>query len=144
MRRLAFITILAVLISADAAAARTTSIHHPRSGGHVRMPKIHTPHLGGRGHRGHKLHAISLPLRASEPLDAHPTFVASDDFAPGAQPGWFKQGKEAGMGFAQGGGRTMVGVYQRPAPPDIPGPQTLHDPEGRGAAGVSLSLKLGG
>lgn len=144
MGRLAFLTILALLVSADAAAARTSSGVHHRSSGHVRIPKIHTPRLGGSRHRGHRIHTISIPLRPSQPLDAHRTFVASDDVAPGAQPGWFKQGQEAGLGFAQGGGRTMVGLYQRPAPPDIPGPQTLHDPEGRGAAGVSLSLKLGG
>jgi hypothetical protein len=143
MGRLAFLTILAILISADAAAARTSTGHH-RSNRHVRIPKVHIPRLGGSRHRGHKLHAISAPLRPSQPLDAHRSFAANDDVDPTGQPGWFKQGKEAGLGFSQGGGRTMVGVYQRPAPPGIPGPQTLHDPEGRGAAGVSLSFKLGG
>jgi hypothetical protein len=143
MGRLAFLTILALLISADGAAARTsTGIHH-RSSGHVRMPKIHTPRLGGSRHRGHRLKTISVPVGRGPALGARRTFVASDDIAPGDHPGWFKQDKEAGLGFSQGGARTMVGLYQRPTPPDIPGPQTLHDPEGRGAAGLSLSFKLG-
>jgi hypothetical protein len=142
MGRLAILTILALLISADAATARISSGHH-RSGGHIRMPKIHTPRLGGSRHRGHRLKTISAPVRPSHAIGIHRTFVANDDIAPGDNPGWFKQGREAGVGISQGGARTMVGFYQRPAPPGIPGPQTLHDPEGRGAAGLSLSFKLG-
>ena len=144
MGRLAFLAIIAALISADAAAARTSSGLHHKSVGRVRIPRIHTPRLGGSRHRGHRIHTVSAPIRAGHVPSLHRTYIASDDIAPGDRPGLFKQGKEAGWGFSQGGARTMVGLYQRPPPPDIPGPQTLHDPEGRGAAGVSLSFKLGG
>ena len=74
-----------------------------------------------------------------------PTYRASDDESLPSHPGWFRseKDKEAGWGVHDGRTQTLVGVYQRPPQPDIPGPQTYHTAEGRGAAGLSLSFKLG-
>jgi hypothetical protein len=57
-------------------------------------------------------------------------------------PGWFKAPGRAGYGMSNGKSETMLGLYTRPERPDLPGPQIYHT-EPRGAAGVSLSLKLG-
>ena len=56
--------------------------------------------------------------------------------------GWFKGNHEAGWGFDDGRVTTVAGLYQRPEKPDIPANQVYHT-DSRGAAGLSLSFKLG-
>jgi hypothetical protein len=71
--------------------------------------------------------------------------ASSDDDGLPTHPGFFRseREKEAGLGLKDGATHAVLGVYQRPPEPGIPGPQTYSKPEGRGAAGLSLSFKLG-
>jgi hypothetical protein len=87
--------------------------------------------------------AASTPAATSSPASRERTLALLE--APGGaprHPGWFKTPDEAGWGFSQGRTETMVGLYKRPEQPDLPGPQIYHQ-EGRGAAGLAVSLKLG-
>ena len=68
--------------------------------------------------------------------------LAEQDTGPSATPSWFKTKDKAGYGWREGGTETMVGVYRRPSEPDLPGPRIV--PDSKGAAGVSIALKLGG
>lgn len=90
--------------------------------------------------------AVLAARRTTPAAKAAPkrTLALRDDTPTGApdHPGWFKAPGKAGYGVSKGGTETMVGLYTRPQRPDIPGPQ-MYEREGRGAAGVSLSLKLG-
>lgn len=58
------------------------------------------------------------------------------------EPDWFKSNGQLGWGASRGGEQTVLGIYQRPARPDIPAYQTS-SVEAQGAAGVSWTLKLG-
>ncbi len=90
--------------------------------------------------RAHRIR-LSAPHIRTTALGAPLEFVR-DDSGDGERSGWFKASNQAGWGMSQGGAQTVVGLYQRPSPPDIPGPQ-VSPAEGRGAAGLSLSVKLG-
>jgi len=139
MRRWGILTIVAALAFAGGAEARGLSGGRHRPAMHLRRP-----HLGRVSHRrSHRLHAISQSSVAASAAAPVRTYAANDVAGAAGQPGWFKSDHEAGWGMRDGGTRTVVGLYQRPAQPGIPGPQIYHDPEGRGAAGLSLSLKLG-
>jgi len=143
MRPIAALVVLAALFSADVAAAAGASAVHHRSPARHTAARLHkasqTTHRRARQHptRTATLTAANPPaeIRRAADTDAE----ASD------RSGWFKSEKdrEAGWGIHRGGSQTVVGLYQRPPQPDIPGPQTYHSPEGRGAAGLSLSFKLG-
>ncbi|HEY5410579.1 MAG TPA: hypothetical protein VIJ94_07620 [Caulobacteraceae bacterium] len=63
--------------------------------------------------------------------------------APSHRPGMFKTHNTAGWGVADGQSQAAVGFYRRPEQPGIPGPQ-MDGNEGRGAAGLSFAMKLGG
>ncbi len=57
-------------------------------------------------------------------------------------PGLIKGDGVAGYGWSNGKTQTVMGVYRRPPEPNLPQKDWI--PEGRGAAGVSVNIKLGG
>jgi hypothetical protein len=69
---------------------------------------------------------------------------ADDDTVtpPSGEPGWIKDNDSAGWGVSEGRSQTVLGGYIRPQGPQLPGPDIRHD--GHDAAGVSVSVKLGG
>lgn len=141
MQKVVVLAAVAALLCAGQAAAASSAVHHGQA--RARGAIVRVRQAGRLPHRRlRRLHAVA---RAAEPAAASPHAALAD--AGGAEatsrPGWFKADREAGWGVSRGGTRTMVGLYQRPAQPDIPGPQIYHEPEGRGAAGLSLSFKLG-
>jgi hypothetical protein len=147
MKRVAVLALIAALCGADAAAAAGMHMRHPRmgghshTGGHSRSSHIRIPHPRGASHRrGHRL-KISAPQLRGPASGVRPEFV-SENAGEGQPSGWFKGEHEAGWGMSHGGTQLVAGLYQRPAQPDIPPPQ-VYGPEGRGAAGLSLSIKLG-
>ena len=138
MKPIAALAALAALLAADIASAAVVRAPHT-----ARFQ--HASHIA-RHHRA-RLQATATPLRAPIPVQGH-VYRASlaDEAGAPTSPGFYRSEKdrEAGWGFHDGGVHTVVGLYQRPAEAgDIPGPQIYHTPEGRGAAGLSLSLKLG-
>ncbi len=138
MKPIAALTVLAALFAADAASAAV--IHAPRAARLQHASRI------ARHHRA-RLQATATPLRVPATVEGH-VYRASlaDEAGAPTTPGFYQSEKdrEAGWGFHDGGVHTVVGLYQRPAEAgDVPGPQIYHNPEGRGAAGLSLSLKLG-
>ncbi len=140
MTRLTILAISLALLGADAATAATLQASYHRSSGHMRSPRL--PHAMRASHRRpHRIRLSATHLRTAT-LGAPGEFVQVAD-NDDSRDGWFKSGHEAGWGVSQGSSQMVAGIYQRPQQPDIPGPQTLHTPEGRGAAGLSLSLKLG-
>ena len=140
MKPIVVLAALAALICADAASAAATHVRFARHG----LVRPHrTRHTTGR----HKIRIRAMTTAISPGVARTARLYRADDAAgPPSRPGLYKSEKdrEAGWGFQQGGMHTVVGLYQRPAEAgDIPGPQTYHTPESRGAAGVSLSFKLG-
>ena len=138
MNLIAAVTALAALLAADVASAavghahRGASLHQASRVTHRQRPRLHATAAAPRGPAAAQRHV----------------YRASADQPAGApsSPGFYRSEKdrEAGWGFHDGGMHTVVGLYQRPAEAgDIPGPQIYHTPEGRGAAGLSLSFKLG-
>ena len=143
MKTIAALSVLVLLAGADVAVA-APALHHPAA----RHPaaRLHRVSRVGHRHRAHQ-HPPGPLARDDEGVHAMQGYRAADDQAGApSSPGFYKSEKEheAGWGFRQGGVHTVVGLYQRPAEPgDIPGRQIYHTPEGRGAAGLSLSFKLG-
>ena len=144
MRPIAALAMLAALFGADAAiAAGAGAINHRSPARHATVPLHKASRTTHRRPRQHALHAATLDT-ASNPSAR--VYRASDgDQGLPSRAGLFRseRAKEAGWGVDHAGTQAVVGLYQRPAQPDIPGPQTYHSPEGRGAAGLSLSFKLG-
>jgi hypothetical protein len=140
MTRVTILALALALVGADAAAAATLQASYHRSSGHMHAPRPrHSFRISHR--RPHRIR-LSAPHLRPAPLGAPGEFVRVAD-NDDSKDGWFKSRREAGWGVSQGSAQMVAGLYQRPENPDIPGPQTLHTPEGRGAAGLSLSLKLG-
>ena len=140
MKPIAVLAALAALLCADAASAAVTHVRFARHG-------IARPHRASRGSHRHRIRIRTLTPSVSPGVARTARLYRTDDEAGApSSPGLYKSEKdrEAGWGFKQGGMHTVVGLYQRPAEAgDVPGPQTYHTPEGRGAAGLSLSFKLG-
>ncbi len=128
------------LVAADAAAAATLGASYHRFSSHMRGPGAHMRHSVRSSRRRIRRIRLSAP-RVGAAAVATPTELVRADDGDTSRSGWFKSRRQAGWGVSDGGAQTMVGFYQRPARPDIPGPQMYH--EGQGAAGLSLSLKLG-
>jgi len=142
MTRVAVLALIAALCGADAAAASSLHVRHPRmGGGHSRSSHIRIPHHRGASHRRGRRLKISAPQLRGPASSVRPEF-ASENAGDGQPSGWFKNEHEAGWGMSRGSTQLVAGLYQRPAQPDIPPPQ-VYGPEGRGAAGLSLSIKLG-
>ncbi len=167
MKTLTGLIALIGLMGADVAVARVQTVMKTgRNGGVEAIARVsyRTPAAQSSvrkpGVRKAAVHKASLKRKTSRkarrPLLRTTTVVAKanpaekrtvafhDDAITVApdRPGWFKAPDRAGYGVSKGGAETMVGLYTRPERPDLPGPE-LYQHEGRGAAGVSLSLKLG-
>jgi len=142
MRRITILALALALVGGEAATAGTLQASYHRSSGHVRMPKLHHYSFRVSHRRPHRIRLAEPHLRTAT-LGAGGEFVRTADSEDAPKDGWFKSQREAGWGVNRGGAQMVAGLYQRPGQPDIPGPQTLHTPEGSGAAGLSLSLKLG-
>ena len=56
--------------------------------------------------------------------------------------GFIKDSEHTGYGVRSNDSEAVVGAYRRPADPNLPSTDMFH--EGKGAAGVSWSMKLGG
>jgi hypothetical protein len=136
MRRTTILALAAALLTADAAAAATLPADGHPAASRLRTATLPAPRLG----RGRRLNAGLVRVSTADP--AVPAEFGGPGPGDGDKDGWFQAGREAGWGIDQGGAQTVVGLYQRPAQPDIPGPQ-VSPVEGRGAAGLSLSFKLG-
>ena len=143
MKTIATLAVLALLAGADAGLAAAAPHHSTTRRATARLHKVSRISHRRRAHQ----HPPGTLARDGE--NARPTGVyraSHDEAGAPSSPGFYKSEKdrEAGWGFRQGGLHTVVGLYQRPVEPgDIPGPQIYHTPEGRGAAGLSLSFKLG-
>ena len=141
MKPIAVLAALAALLCTDAASAAVSHVRFARHG----MVRPHRArHTTGR-HRI-RIRALTPSVSPGVARTARLYRAADDEAGSPSSPGFYKseKDKEAGWGFQQGGMHTVVGLYQRPAEAgDVPGPQTYHTPEGRGAAGLSLSFKLG-
>ena len=141
MKPIAILAALSALFVADIAAAAAAGPAHPRR---AAAASVHKASLGAR-HRARQ-HALRMTTPNGAPGESPRIYRATDSGQDlPSHPAWFtsEKAKEAGWGVNDHGTQTVVGLYQRPPRPDIPGPQTYHDPEGRGAAGLSLSFKLG-
>ena len=145
MNPIAILAALAALACADVAGAAPAAKAPHRTAAHATPARLHKASGAARRRpRQHALRTTNLDAASAEdPASAYRTRDA-DQGLPG-QPGWFRseKEKEAGWGVDDHGTRVVAGIYQRPPQPGIPGPQTYHTPEGRGAAGLSFSLKLG-
>ena len=144
MKSIAVLAVLAALFSADAAvAAGAGAVHHRTQARHAPVRLHKASQTTRRRARQHPTRTTSLSAAAAAPAGVYHT--ADSDADTSGRAGWFKseRDRQAGWGMRQGATQTVVGVYQRPPQPGIPGPQTYHTPEGRGAAGLSLSFKLG-
>ncbi len=142
MKPIALVLALGALLAAQDAGAAAI---HARTAPHRAMRVHQVRHLRHRPRIRLYANAASLraPARAAGAASYRPS---ADETGASTRPGFFKSSAdhEAGWGFHRGGMKTVVGLYQRPAEAgDIPGPQIYHTPESRGAAGLSLSFKLG-
>jgi len=158
MKTLVGLIALLSLVGVDAAVARVQTVMQTGHGGAVQAmarvsyrapaPGVRQASVKQKVRRKGRRAAPRKVLVTRRALPSRPaekrTLALRDDQAAGApsQPGWFKAPGRAGYGVSKGGTETMVGLYTRPERPDLPGPQIYHT-EPRGAAGVSLSLKLG-
>jgi hypothetical protein len=140
--KLLWILILVGLAGTDAASAKPAPArHHPRSVAGVAHVSYRHGRTPSARHRSRSAPAVVAP--GATPRRERTLALVQDPADPPQRPGWFKGHDEAGWGFTQGRTETMVGLYRRPEEPQLPGPQIYHQPESRGAAGLSISLKLG-
>ena len=139
MTRPIFLALAVALLGADAASAATLQASYNTSSSPIRPARMQR--AVRVSHRPHRIR-LSEPQLRTATLGAPGEFVRVAD-NDDSRDGWFKSRHEAGWGVSQGSTQMVAGLYQRPQQPDIPGPQTQHTQEGRGAAGLSLSLKLG-
>ena len=149
MRLIASLTLLAALAGADlalAANAPSASPSHRQAPHRTGVARPHRTSLALRRHRlrQHPL-TTSIGLQKQDQPLSRPFRVSTDDDSAPTHAGFFRseRDREAGLGVKDGPTQAVLGVYQRPPEPGIPGPQTYSKPEGRGAAGLSLSFKLG-
>ncbi len=142
MKAIAALAMLAALFGADVAIA-AGAVHHRTQAHHAAVRLHKASQTSRRRARQHPTMTTSPSAAAEAPAGVHHTADADADAS--GRAGWFRseRDRQAGWGMRQGATQTVVGFYQRPSQPGIPGPQTYHTPEGRGAAGLSLSFKLG-
>jgi hypothetical protein len=146
MKRLGWLVVLVGIAGAGGAWAKPPP-KHPQPHHRSVVAMAHVSYRKGHKAPSHNTHAAPAKARpaSASPAPSHERTLAMmhDPNGPPDHPGWFKGHDEAGWGFSQGHTETVVGLYKRPYEPQLPGPQIYHDPESRGAAGVSISLKLG-
>ncbi len=144
MRWVMILALAAALFAAEGAAAAARHVGDQRASAHLRGLTVVSRHSSRVSHRHNRRPHLAATL-VHLPAPAKPIEVVNRTDGDAGHSGWFQSEKDksAGWGSSQDGTQTVLGVYQRPAHPDIPGPQIYHNPESRGAAGLSLSLKLG-
>ena len=132
----------AIGLASAVAATPTVRAHRAEAAPAHRMVRISHRRRTSPAAHGHIIRAhMSAAAAAATP---RPTRVSlgQEDTGLSETPSWFKEKDKAGYGWRDGGAETMVGVYRRPDQPDLPAPRIR--PDSAGAAGVSLSFKLGG
>jgi len=142
MKLLLPLAMLASVAAADAASA-APQIRHPT--GHARHGVVHHRIHLARVSRPVR-HGMSPLARASVQASERATRAPADDgrIVPDADhPGWLKDKDHAGWGWSDGRTETVMGLYHRnPRPDFIPNGDLIQG--GRGAAGLAVSVKLGG
>jgi hypothetical protein len=118
-------------VGSDAWAARPAQHHH-----HAASSKFR------HGLRTAAFHRLGAP-ESQQGAVVERAAYSQDEAGPTDRPGMFKTHDAAGWGVAEGGGQAAVGFYKRPEETGVPAPQ-MYQHEGRGAAGLSFSMKLGG
>ena len=142
MKPLICLVALLSMASADAALAKTTVVGrapHAAAATHVSAKRASVKHR-----RRASMRRTLVSARVSRRMVPQKvTAVKRETDQPGSQgPGWIKTDERAGYGVKDGRSETVVGLYRRPMQPILGGPDTFTN-EGRGAAGVSLSIPLG-
>ena len=143
MTRILGLVLLVTLLGSGAAWPRTLVHKPPHPHAHKARTTAHTrtTHTVRRGPVHHRSRAAALA--ASGPAKPHGQARFQEE-ASGApeHPGLFRSKTSAGWGFDNGRNGAVVGLYKRPDHPDIPDNQ-IYRHDGSGAAGLSLSFKLG-
>lgn len=144
MTRILGLVLISSLIGSGAAWPKTP-IHKV---GHASVHKIHVASHSRRSHRrpGHRrLRAALTPADRQEDAQTRDATRFQEASGPSDHPGLFKGDHEAGWGFSNGRATAVAGLYQRPGQPDADGLPTnqVYHHDVRGAAGLSLSFKLG-
>jgi hypothetical protein len=137
--RILGLVLLVTLLGSGAAWARTPAPKPPHAKPHMTRASTHSRHVRkGPIHHRSRAAAISAAEHGKPGDEAR----FHDQAGPPGHPGLFKSRDSAGLGFDNGHTDAIVGLYKRPDHPDIPDNQVYrHD--SRGAAGLSLSFKLG-
>ena len=126
--------LLAILMAFGAESAIARPAHHPRA--IALRPTIHV--RGARRTRRRSTRVLYVS-RASD-LGLTPAANGDVDASPdGAH--FIKDKSRAGWGWQGSRSETVLGVYKRPDDPSLPPPDMYQ--AGKGAAGVSMSIKLG-
>lgn len=136
------IAVLAALGSAPVMAATTAKAHKAAPPPSHRLVRTSHRRYSASPARGHVIRAHMSAAAAAANTRPTKVSLADEDAGPSTTPSWFKEKDKAGYGWRDGSAETMVGVYRRPDQPDLPAPRIR--PDSAGAAGVSLSFKLGG
>ena len=132
-----FICLLAILMTcgADAAMAKAVRVH-ASPGRHHASHRTAT-HVRGL-HARRRSSRVLYVARASD--QGLMSSLGGHDGSPRGA-GFIKDKTRAGWGWQGHKSETVLGVYRRPDDPSVPGPDMYH--EGKGAAGVSMSIQLG-
>lgn len=142
MKGLLPLAMLAALTAADAASAAPRT-HRPAV--HARRAVIHHRIRLARTFQPVR-HGMSPLALTSAQESGRATRVAAADgqvLPDTDHPGWLKDKDHAGWGWSDGRAETVMGLYRRnPRPAFVPDADLIQG--GRGAAGVAVSVKLGG
>ena len=126
--------LLAILMALGDESALAKPAHHQRAAAMHRATRIHN--------RRRTRHRLGRPLyiaRASD-RDLASSAAGADDASPeGAH--FIKDKSRAGWGWQGKRSETVLGVYKRQDDTALPAPDMYQ--AGKGAAGVSMSIKLG-
>jgi hypothetical protein len=141
MKRLVALVVLLGLSGPGVAWAKALPHHHAKPRSVVALAHVS---YRARAHARKRPAPHGPQARSAPPAtERERTFaMMRDPSGPPEHPGLFKGKDSAGWGFAHGDAETVVGLYRRPERPELPGPQIYHQ-ESNGAAGLSVSLKLG-
>ena len=149
MKLLIPLAILTALSAADAASATPQTKPLPARVALARAVVVHRHGQPVRLTRARAYivhHGMSPLALASVRASGRVVQPQADDgqVVPDADhPGWLKDKDHAGWGWSDGRTETVMGLYHRnPRPDFIPNGDLIQG--GRGAAGVAVSLKLGG
>ena len=122
------------LCASEAGAAPVRRAHARASLGAHRIHRLRTTRV---------LHHYSAQARANGQAPGMQR-IATGASEPGQsdEVGFIKDADHAGYGMKKDNTEAVVGAYRRPPDPNLPATDMFH--EGKGAAGVSWSVKLGG